>query len=72
MAEMGSNTYLQDRSNEIWVENLESPSTNPLDKGNGIILSIELEERKLALLGRQVKLRKEVAEVEVLNYKISN
>ena len=30
------------------------------------ILSIELEERKLALLERQVKLRKETAETEAL------
>ena len=40
--------------------------TNPIDKENEFILSIELEERKLALLERQVKLRKEVAETEAL------
>ena len=39
-------------------ENLESSSTN-----------LELEERKLALLERQVKLRKEAAEAEAIELK---
>ena len=53
MVEMVSN-----RNNEVRVENLESSSAN-----------IELEERKLALLERQVKLRKEAAEAEVIELK---
>ena len=53
MVEMVSN-----RNNEVWVENLESSSTN-----------LELEERKLALLERQVKLRKEAAEAEAIELK---
>ena len=36
------------------------------NKENEIILSIELEERKLALFERQVKLRKEKAEAEAI------
>ena len=53
MVEMVSN-----RNNEVRVENLESLSTN-----------LELEERKLALLERQVKLRKEAAEAEAIELK---
>ena len=53
MVEMVSN-----RNNEVWVENLESLSTN-----------LELEERKLAILERQVKLRKEAAEAEAIELK---
>jgi len=53
MVEMVSN-----RNNEVRVENLESSSAN-----------IELEERKLALLERQVKLRKEAAEAEAIELK---
>ena len=40
--------------------------TNLIDKENDFILSIELEEGKLALLERQVKFRKEAAETEAL------
>ena len=40
---------------------------NTSNKANEIILSIELEERKLALLECQVKLRKEKAEAEAIN-----
>ena len=64
MAEMISN-----RNNEVQVENLESSSTNPINKGNESVLSIELEERKLALFERQVKLRKETAEAEAIELK---
>ncbi|CAB4432803.1 unnamed protein product [Rhizophagus irregularis] len=64
MAEMISN-----RNNEVQVENLESSSINPINKGNESVLSIELEERKLALLERQVKLRKETAEAEAIELK---
>ena len=39
---------------------------NTSNKENEIILSIELEERKLALLERQVKFRKEKAEAEAI------
>ena len=56
-------------SNEVQVENLESSSTNPTNKGNESLLSIELEERKLALLERQIKLRKETAEAEAMELK---
>ena len=61
MAEMGSNINLQDRNNEIQID-LE----NTYNKENGIILSIELEERKLALLECQVKLKKEKTEAEAI------
>lgn len=53
MVEMVSN-----RNDEVRVENLESSSAN-----------LELEERKLALLERQVKLRKEAAEAEAIELK---
>ena len=53
MVEMVSN-----RNNEVRVENLESSSAN-----------LELEERKLALLECQVKLRKEAAEAEAIELK---
>ena len=57
------------QDNEVQVENLESSSTNPTDKGNDSLLSIELEERKIALLERQAKLRKETAEAEAIELK---
>jgi hypothetical protein len=58
MIEMISN-----KNNKVQVENLESSSINPINEGN-----IKLEERKLALLERQVKLRKEAAEaIELKN-----
>jgi hypothetical protein len=44
-------------------------STSSINKENEVMLNIELEERKLALLERQAKLRKEV---ELLNYKIGS
>jgi len=56
-------------SNKVQVENLESSSTNPTNRGNESLLSIELEERKLALLERQIKLRKETAEAEAMELK---
>ena len=49
------------------VEDLDSLSTNPINKAekeNEVILNIELEERKLAIYERQVKLRREKAEVD--------
>lgn len=52
--------------NEIWVVDLERPFTNSINKENE---SIELEERKMALLERQVKLRKEMAEAEAIELK---
>ena len=51
------------------VEDLDSLSTNPINKAekeNEVILNIELEERKLAIYERQVKLRREKAEVEAM------
>jgi len=48
---------------------LKSSFTNPTDKGNDSLLSIELEERKIALLERQAKLRKETAEAEAIELK---
>ena len=65
MAEMTSNI-----NNEvIQIENLESSTTSPTNEGDESLLSIELEERKLALLERQVKLRKEKAEAEAIELK---
>jgi len=69
MAEMVPNTNLQDRNNEIWIEDLDSlfmNSINKAEKENEIILDIELEERKLAIYEHQVKLRREKAEVEAM------
>lgn len=65
MTEVVSNTNLHDE-NEIWVVDLERPFTNSINKENE---SIELEERKMALLERQVKLRKEMAEAEAIELK---
>jgi hypothetical protein len=45
---------------------LRGSFTNSINKENEVMLNIELEERKLALLERQVKLRKEVAEAEAI------
>ena len=42
---------------------------NSINRGNESISSIELEERKMALLEHQVKLRKEMAEVEEMELK---
>ncbi|GES74451.1 hypothetical protein GLOIN_2v1771782 [Rhizophagus clarus] len=67
LAEIGSNTTsLEDINNEIRVENLGRIYINSINKENEVMLNIELEERKLALLERQVKLRKEVAEAETI------
>jgi len=63
---MVSDNNLQNRDNEISIKNLASSSTNPINES---ILNIELEERKLALLERQVKLRKEAAEAEAIELK---
>lgn len=44
MAEMVPNTNLQDRNNEIWIEDLDCLSMNPINKAekeNEIILNIE-------------------------------
>ena len=60
---------ISNRNNEVQVKNFESSSTNPTNKGNETLLSIELEERKLALLERQVKLIKETAEAEAIELK---
>ena len=63
MAEI-SNTNLQDRDNGV-----ENSFTNPINKAekeNEFVLGIEQEERKLALLERQIKLRREAAEVEAM------
>ena len=60
---------ISNRNNEVQVKNFESSSTNPTNKGNETLLSIELGERKLALLERQVKLRKETAEAEAIELK---
>ena len=64
MAEIVSNTNLQDRDNGV-----ENSFTNPINKAekeNEFVLGIEQEERKLALLERQIKLRREAAEVEAM------
>ncbi|CAB4430427.1 unnamed protein product [Rhizophagus irregularis] len=53
-------------NNEIRVENLGRSSTSSINKENEVMLNIKLEERKLALLERQAKLRKEVAEAEAI------
>ena len=45
---------LQAKENEIPVENLEISFTSPINKENESILCIELEERKSALMERQV------------------
>ncbi|CAB4421195.1 unnamed protein product [Rhizophagus irregularis] len=67
LAETVSNTTnLEDINNEIRVENLGRSSTSSINKENEVMLNIELEERKLALLERQAKLRKEVAEAEAI------
>ena len=66
---MVPNTNLQDRNNEIRIEDLDSLSMNSINKAekeNEIILDIELEERKLAIYEHQVKLRREKAEVEAM------
>ncbi|GBB96661.1 hypothetical protein RclHR1_02800011 [Rhizophagus clarus] len=53
-AEIGSNTTsLEDINNEIRVENLGRIYINSINKENEVMLNIELEERKLALLERQ-------------------
>ena len=62
------NTNLQDKNNEIRIEDLDILFMNPINKAekeNEIILNIELEERKLAIYEHQVKLR-EKAEVEAM------
>ncbi|CAB4484481.1 hypothetical protein RhiirA5_418122 [Rhizophagus irregularis] len=67
LAETVSNTTnLEDVNNEIRVENLGRSSTSSINKENEVMLNIELEERKLTLLERQAKLRKEVAEAEAI------
>jgi hypothetical protein len=67
LAETVSNTTnLEDINNEIRVENLGRSSTSSINKENEVMLNIELEERKLVLLERQAKLRKEVAEAEAI------
>jgi hypothetical protein len=67
---MSPNTNLQDKNNEIWIgDDLDGLSMNPINKAgneNETILNIELEERKLAIYERQVKLRREKAEVEAM------
>ena len=58
-----------DKNNEIRIEDLDILSMNPINKAEKeteIILNIELEERKLAIYERQVKLRREKAEVEAM------
>ena len=50
------------KNNEIRIEDLDILSMNPINKAEKeteIILNIELEERKLAIYERQVKLRRE-------------
>ncbi|GES83949.1 hypothetical protein GLOIN_2v1771782 [Rhizophagus clarus] len=67
LAETGSNTTsLEDINNEIRVENLGRISINTINNENEVMLNIELEERKLALLERQVKFRKEMVEAETI------
>jgi hypothetical protein len=67
LAETGYNTInLEDTNKEIRVENLGMSFTNSINKENEVMLNIELAERKLALLERQVKLRKEVVEAEAI------
>jgi hypothetical protein len=67
LAETGFNIInLEDTNKEIWVENLGRSFMNSINKENEVMLNIELEERKLALLEHQVKLRKEVAEAEAI------
>ncbi|CAB4430480.1 unnamed protein product [Rhizophagus irregularis] len=63
---VSNTTNLEDMNNEIRVENLGRSSTSSINKENEVMLNIELEERKLALLERQAKLRKEVAEAEAI------
>ena len=46
-----------------------SSINNSINRGNESISSIKLEERKVALLERQVKLRKEMAEAEEMELK---
>ncbi|CAG8835577.1 40905_t:CDS:2, partial [Gigaspora margarita] len=54
----------QDIKNEVQAESSGNMLTNKINKES--ISNIELEERKMALLERQAKLRKELAEAEAI------
>ncbi|KAF0464111.1 cobalamin biosynthesis protein cobt [Gigaspora margarita] len=62
--EIESDNDPQDIKNEIQAESFGNMLTNEINKEP--ILNIELEERKMALLERQAKLRKELAEAEAI------
>ncbi|CAG8475742.1 7204_t:CDS:10 [Scutellospora calospora] len=65
MAELETIVNVINSDNEIGEENKIIPQTTG-NKENDPLLSIELEERKIALLECQVKARKEAAEAEAI------
>ncbi|CAG8684489.1 20455_t:CDS:1, partial [Gigaspora rosea] len=62
--EIESDNDSQDIKNEFQLKSSRIISLNEIDKES--ILNIELEERRIALLERKVKLKKKLAEAEAI------